>query len=480
MNICPSPDSMFLAAVDLDFPFPFLLCAAVLLGLMAEACYRSRRVWSIPSLLVYITVGAWYLGNMITDGPAIFLSKFGSSLTNEALWQTLLFLAAYRLAVQHLLPQRNVLGSGLSVSSHFPQDVLTSFFFALVAFWLVLFAIGVARADWQVAAVIWPPVSAMKVGLFTRDGIGQGADFLVSTGAYVYVVVCASFGVLAILARGPTRWFSGALFAFVAPYFLFERARSAILAFLLPAVFCYFVATWGHWWKKAVVCAALVLALKFWFGQVMHSRSDNGENRVASMLETSSEEDSGGMLGLDMLSELCYMDAFVREGSYQPNWGERYFAELANAVPRTLWPNKPLIGYDYAYVRGYRDSSGGEEDAVYATISTGMIGQGIANFGRFFGVVAAALLMTGWTFILSKLWLRRFELPRFLLFSVGCGLTFNLGRDITLLVLWPFVFAYGLVRLVERFQPKGTFDARRSAPARRPYRAGVPALPRTP
>ena len=32
---------------------------------------------------------------------------------------------------------------------------------------------------------------------------------------------------------------------------------------------------------------------------------------------------------------------------------------------------------------------------------------------------------------------------------LGIGLTFNLGRDITLLVLWPVVFAYLFVRLTE-------------------------------
>ena len=36
-----------------------------------------------------------------------------------------------------------------------------------------------------------------------------------------------------------------------------------------------------------------------------------------------------------------------------------------------------------------------------------------------------------------------------MLFMLGVGLTFNLGRDITLLVLWPVIFAYCFVRLTE-------------------------------
>jgi hypothetical protein len=35
------------------------------------------------------------------------------------------------------------------------------------------------------------------------------------------------------------------------------------------------------------------------------------------------------------------------------------------------------------------------------------------------------------------------------LFMLGVGLTFNLGRDISMLVLWPVIFAYFFVRLAE-------------------------------
>ena len=37
---------------------------------------------------------------------------------------------------------------------------------------------------------------------------------------------------------------------------------------------------------------------------------------------------------------------------------------------------------------------------------------------------------------------------------VGTTLTFNLGRDITLLVLWPVVFSYCFVRLIEIWTAK--------------------------
>ena len=71
------------------------------------------------------------------------------------------------------------------------------------------------------------------------------------------------------------------------------------------------------------------------------------------------------------------------------------------------------------------------------------------NFGTLCGPLASALLMSTWAGLLARWWLQRESLLRCFLFLVGLGLTFNLGRDITLLVLWPVVFGYFIVRLVE-------------------------------
>jgi hypothetical protein len=79
---------------------------------------------------------------------------------------------------------------------------------------------------------------------------------------------------------------------------------------------------------------------------------------------------------------------------------------------------------------------------VGATISTGMIGQGVVNFGTFFGVLAAALIMAFWVAILARQDLKGEKMGRMLLFFIGLVLTFNLGRDITLITLYPFLFGY--------------------------------------
>jgi len=45
--------------------------------------------------------------------------------------------------------------------------------------------------------------------------------------------------------------------------------------------------------------------------------------------------------GLNMLEELAWVKSFLAKGTYAVNWGQRYFAELVNPIPRGLWPDKP-------------------------------------------------------------------------------------------------------------------------------------------
>ena len=83
-----------------------------------------------------------------------------------------------------------------------------------------------------------------------------------------------------------------------------------------------------------------------------------------------------------------------------------------------------------------------------------MIGGGVLNFGKILGPVAAGILMAFWSGLLIRWWEQRKSLLRLALFMLGAALTFNLGRDITLLVLWPIVFAYFFVRLIEMWATK--------------------------
>src|SRR5437763_14453326 len=152
--------------------------------------------------------------------------------------------------------------------------------------------------------------------------------------------------------------------------------------------------------------------------------------------------------GLDMIHELCFANAYLDLGAGSPAYGARYLSELLNFVPRAIWPSKPLIGIDYAKWRGFWDPE--SDIGVNTTVSTGMIGGGVVNFGQIFGPVAAGILMALWTGLLIRWWEQRQSLLRLVLFMLGAGLTFNLGRDISMLVLWPVMLGYVLIRLIER------------------------------
>ena len=75
------------------------------------------------------------------------------------------------------------------------------------------------------------------------------------------------------------------------------------------------------------------------------------------------------------------------------------------------------------------------------------------------------LLMAIWVSMLARLDLRG-DPARLILCTVGMILTFNMGRDITLFVLYPFVFGYMLL-LVWEWQQAKKREQNVSAPVRR-------------
>ena len=434
------------------YPLVFWIALAVWLILVVEAISRWQEAWTKPGLVIYGTIAVWYLGDLTYGGIDHFLGILPMRILSLALWQVTLFLVAYRWLVWWLVPK---FFQGLSRSTGLVKIGLHELrFFFLVCFllWLGLFLFGAALADWNFVGLIWPPAAAEPVGIFSHGGVGSGADFLIATAGYLYILVCSSFGVLLVLNKGLLRYCALALIVLSWANIWFGPYRNTMLALFLPGVLTYWLFDRSWWQLKALVTLVLFLFVHFWFAGVeeFRAREDVPLSARMNFVQTSSIETQH--VGLDMLEELCWMDSLVEVGIYHPNWGERYFAEVANIVPRVFWAGKPMPGIDYAIARGY----GGNADSslgVYATIATGMIGQGVANFGRFFGVVAAALLMACWTGILARLWLQRDRVPRLFLFIVGCGLTFNMGRDITLLVLWPFCFGVLGVLFWERFFP---------------------------
>lgn len=423
-----------------------LLCLLLLIlgGLTLEAIMHWDESWSKPALAVYGTVAMWYPGNLFYSSWEHFKDLFPDVIIQTALFQVCFFLIVLRLCIPlacRLLVNNTKLPAN-TVIQPFHQQI-TPLFLSVFLVWLLLFIAGAIRLEGDILPVIWPPVAREKVPLFVHSGIGGTTGFIMAAAQYSYQMVCAFFGIAFILSKGWIRVFAFLLVCLTWPYFMFDRMRNVQLAIVMPMLICYLLLGRTNPWVKTVLTIIAVAMLYVWFLLVGLYRSDYDMSRFLSVPKGS----TSALLetrhfGLDMMEELCYVNLFIEKGTYKVNYGERYLGEFLNFVPRAIWKNKPLLGYDYAIARGFANQNAGYgEGGVTTTISTGMIGQGVINFGRFFGVVAASLLMALWVGLLARHWSQRWMIGKAFLFILGMGLTFNLGRDITLLVLWPFVFA---------------------------------------
>ena len=309
---------------------------------------------------------------------------------------------------------------------------------------------------------------------WARGQIGAGLDFLWSVAYYFQLFVAATFGLILVLVnRFRSRMLALAGVLLTWPYFLFDRTRNVMLAAVLPAVLAFaFVRLRSHPVIRIFFLGACFCLINAWFVFVLVNRGEDVTNTAAL---TENGFDPGTQknvhhLGLNMFEELCWINAFIDLGRYKPNWGASYFSQFVNPIPRSIWPNKPLIGFDYNLLRGQVWIPG---DPGMPTLSSGIVGQGVLNFGELLGPVAAAFLTSIWVAILIRLDLTGQRLGRLPLYGLGLILTFNLGRDITLITLYTFVFGAALVWLLElrtkksarRPQNRSSFGRGRKLPA---------------
>jgi hypothetical protein len=406
---------------------------------------------------VYVTVFAWYFVDPFLN-PEQY-DYLPSSLLGQSYWQVLLFLIGFRaftpVAARWILRRRS---SGIFDTRLTPEQILI----AASALWLLLFAIGIYRMGGNVMGAVFPLDGRGGPTMWGRAAVETGASgFLISSGGYVFNAVTAFLGVLVFFQRSIFwRIVAIAMFAITLPYFFLAGARSHFLAAVVP-----FIITYLFYGRHPLIIRLAILAVAFvclneGFKFVVAFRDTGGWRDVlasANPYELMNEDARPS--GLNMVQELCFVNVYLQTGGTSPAYGARYLNEVLNFIPRAIWPSKPMIGIDYAIWRGFEslhDENG--ELGVNTTISSGMIGGGVLNFGRILGPIAAGILMAIWTALLIRWWEQRQSLLRLVLFMLGAGLTFNLGRDITLLVLWPAIFAYCFVRLIEiwavaRFRP---------------------------
>ena len=444
----------------ISFPTSFYV-ALVLLGVAFVYAWRKRELGvGIPMGAVLGTVAIWYFGDAFYNDYASYSRNIGEQYVEAAWWQVALFLASFLLCVPLLHSSMNrslfshrsefwaLMRSGGVENKEFQRrlDIATRL---ILGVWIVLMLIALVRTNFDFLGLFAPYISG-KSNPWGRGRVGSGFDALISFANYLQIMLAASFAIVAAVAKNRrTRTVALVVTALTLPWFLLDRTRNTMLAVVLPGLLAWvFVRFRGGLLLKLAVLAGAFLVTEGWMKFVIENRSGSNISTAFSRMGIGGvydqiEANEGKHEGLNMLEELTWVNSFIDKGTYVVNNGSRYFAELVNPIPRAIWPDKPMIGIDYAIARGQLFGDAGDaQGGVGATISTGMIGQGVVNFGTFFGVLAAALLMAFWVAVLARQDLMGEKMGRMLLFFIGTVLTFNLGRDITLITLYPFLFGY--------------------------------------
>jgi len=427
----------------------------------------------LPFLAIIVTIAVWYMGDAFYNDYVGYHSVlFEADTLQSAWWQVAWFLTVFLLLTPLIHQQLNARhirnGSGvLHIFKHGIDDPMLQkqmrlLFRGSIIIWSILVVIAVVRVRAQLPYFFFPFLG-YRAEPWGRGRLGSGFDALLSFAFYIQLLVTSIFGVMAALLTDRRLRRQAFVFCLLTwPYFFFDRTRNTILAIAIPGILSWaFLRLRGGLLKKGAVLLAFFLGINAWMGFVIANRSE-GRNVISAFGQKGfslTEDSTVHHEGLNMYEELCWITSFIEEGKYKPNWGQEYFAELANPIPRVIWHNKPLIGIDYAILRGQgvrNDSGPTGEAGVYATISTGLIGQGVINFGRVLGPAFAALLVSFWVSILARLDLQIQELGRLPLYSLGLIMTFNLGRDITLITLYPFMFGAGAIWWYNRNRRKAS------------------------
>lgn len=450
------------------YPISYFVVIGIIMAGVVWAIQRIRDGTGIPMLAVIATVAVWYVGDAFyNDYANSYYKIFDDDVLQNAWWEVAWFLVVFLVAVPfmhqwfnagYLRNESGVLQlSRLGTVQPFLQKQLDVLFKACLIIYGILSLIAAVRLKGEIPYFFFPFLG-YKAEPWGRERIGTGFDALLSFAQYVQLIVATVFGILAGVSHNPRTRFWSIVLCFVSwPYFLFDRTRNTILAVVIPGIFSWvFLRLRYGIWAKILVLAGCFLVLNGWMAFIIENRSYESIASAFSEKGFNLEEESKvHHQGLNMFEELCWINTFIKKGTFEPDWGTRYFAELVNPIPRALWHGKPMIGIDYAVARGMgaqagaAASSGGQAN-VYATISTGLIGQGVVNFGGILGPAAAALLMSFWVAVLARQDLQIWNLGRLPLYALGIILTFNMGRDITFITLYPFVFLLVALWWLER------------------------------
>lgn len=425
-----------------ELPLSYYVAVSLCFILLFVAAANSRKPWALPFAAVTGTIGAWYLIEPLYF-PDLF-KEFRFDATQTAYDSVSIFYVA--LLVLAPLVSRTLHPNELDSPRNLSAQLISAnkIVGMVIGTWLVLLAFGTYRIGGDLIGALFPIESRRGTHMWARAAAADAGPggFIVSFAGYAYTLCIATFGVLLFFVNKTTTKILLILLILVSwPYAFLQGARNVTMAVVVPSGLAFLLFGRLSRLGKLVVLVGGLIMLDLAMRVIISYRNTGFSGIEFSNIRETSH------LGLNMASELVFITTFLEDGTLSLRYGARYLEELANIIPRAIWPNKPLIGIDYAIARGF-GNDGASDIGVFATIHSGMIGQSVLNFGNYVGPVVASIVMGYWIGFLARLRVQGTP-PRMALFLIGTGLTFNLGRDITFLVLWPMIFGYIGVRILE-------------------------------
>jgi len=444
-------------------PVMYQIVLMILLLLIAESAFRLKQLrWGIAGI-VYITIGLWYFIDPIYR-PEVYEWLSDSEWTTVYI-QVLIFLVAFRLTVEVLVPRT----ASRVLRAFNPRELDSGTFVTTVLLlWSILFLIGMYRADFRFLDALFPMGARWQgAQMWSRARLGGFADFLSSLGMYGYLMTCAVFGLIAVGTRRPSLRFGMlGMMCLTWPMFALSGSRSLLLTVAVPSILGALILKRWSRLQQGLFLAACFLTINTIMLVSIAYRS-KGVNQFFLEEDYSAALDDAEHNGLNMPAELAYINSYQLEGRLEPELGYEYFSQAVNFVPRFIWPGKPFPGEKFAALRvGYHNGM------VAATVSNGLVGQGVQNFGRWIGPAVPAILLAILIAWMCRLTKRGIPFLRSSVVIFLMSLIPNLGRDITLLNLWPAIFACAGVFAYEKMNgprmvaPAQKTQLRRKKPAR--------------
>ena len=425
----------------------------ILLGLVIDSVSRMKELRYALTAIVLLTIGLWYYVDPVYRVDVY--EPYQAEL-NRVYFQVLIFLLVFRMLVAAFARRT----ASTTLRNFDPRRLDGGGFVQiLLVTWLILFSIGMYRADFRFMDALFP-IGARWSGaqMWARGRFGGSTDFLVSVGNYSYLMCCAAFGLVAVGTRkSGTRLLMILLMCMTWPMFALSGSRSLFLTVAVPTILAILILKKWSRAKQVMFLGACFVVINTMMLISIQYRSQ-GVTKFFQEESMTKAIEKTKHAGLNMPEELVYINRYHKEGLLKPEMGYEYFAQAVNFVPRAIWPNKPFPGREFAALRvGYLNGF------VAATISNGVVGQGVQNFGPIAGPIAPAIILAIMIAWICKLPLKGDPFLRACLVIFFMGLIPNLGRDLTLMTLWPAIFATVGVMAIEK--NTGGSRRRQSAPA---------------